>query len=448
MTDTEPFFKGPLFDGQGLEFQHLQLEAQRRQSNRQAAEQSAQSNRIIALLEQQQAERNQEQRRLASLPKCPACLAPVEVGARKCGKCQSEIMSWDNRSFRLICLRADAQSQIESHLVAIADRLKRCLEAASEQAQELMEAIKRDILPASQTLRKAADSAKGISSREVLSMYHSYCARKRVANHTQAKELEERRAEVKQMRTELDEWEKKISLEKEAVYLGGFLGKSLFVLGFLMAFLFGLSSCGVQVVQLRRDSGGAVVNHPEEMQQRAGQLRVFYSVLGLAAAGVAVIVFGSLLSGSSESRRAQSIAQMGDEQSKLKSAIEAKEAAIQASVEKVHSGWIEKFTKTGILPHLETLSRRSEQLENGLATLTPLLRRIDEDQTEMAEVMAFAATAGLNLVLQTPLTIQPIPAAPTLAGVCDSCIDGDMGTLRSLYENLAALKKATVVKIA
>jgi hypothetical protein len=54
----------------------------------QRAHLAKQSQQIVSLLQQQQAESN----RVARLPKCPACASPVELEARICRQCRSELV--------------------------------------------------------------------------------------------------------------------------------------------------------------------------------------------------------------------------------------------------------------------------------------------------------------------------------------------------------------------
>ena len=137
----------PFLDGEGIELEHLQREMQRRQNAAAAAGQKAQNDQIIGLLVEQKAGQEREKKRLDALPKCPACLKPVEVGSRRCANCQSAIVSWDNRSFRLICLQEDAGTRLQARIDELSRQVVEWAGKALREAKNYVALIKSQIAP-------------------------------------------------------------------------------------------------------------------------------------------------------------------------------------------------------------------------------------------------------------------------------------------------------------
>ena len=96
-----------------------------------------QNSEIIALLKEQEKREAEEKKRLGSLPKCPDCKSPVEVGSRRCPKCAAEIVSWDYSGsvpWRLICRQSEAQSVITERLTSLEETCK-------SHKEELLESV-------------------------------------------------------------------------------------------------------------------------------------------------------------------------------------------------------------------------------------------------------------------------------------------------------------------
>jgi len=73
-----------LFDGEGVEFEHLQ--------RLQAAGQRQEMQEQLSSIEKELAEQQQEARRRKRLPKCPACGVRLEGQYRKCHNCKADLV--------------------------------------------------------------------------------------------------------------------------------------------------------------------------------------------------------------------------------------------------------------------------------------------------------------------------------------------------------------------
>lgn len=79
-----------------------------------------QNQEILKLLQEQKEKEDKEKQRLASLPKCPDCMHPVEEGSRKCRACHSKIVIWDyqgdGKSWRLSCRESEAKAKLKERI--------------------------------------------------------------------------------------------------------------------------------------------------------------------------------------------------------------------------------------------------------------------------------------------------------------------------------------------
>ncbi len=144
----------------GFDYSDLAGMAQRNQS---LAKQKAilqEQKEIKSLLAQQEARKQAEERRLASLPKCPSCKSPVEVGSTRCKHCHEKIASWDysgeSLQWRLICLAGD----LEASLIERLDDLKLMANELLAQSKETVELFGKDI---SENLHNLSDIKQSLS---------------------------------------------------------------------------------------------------------------------------------------------------------------------------------------------------------------------------------------------------------------------------------------------
>jgi len=409
----------PLFDGQGLEFGHLQREAQRRQNAADAAQQKAQNDQIIGLLKEQKAEQEREKKRLDALPKCPACLSPVEVGSRRCAKCQSAIVSWDNRSFRLICLPEDAGKHLQARIDELSQQVVDWAGEGLRSTTQYADLIKHQIAPPCKVIAAALRKTQPDSVSSVAAVLKCYLNdqplldSEQLASTNDAKNL----------------------LDAHSQSVAAFDAKS----GFsqqqsgchsAMFFLLGLVSCAMLVVSLII----LVFSNLDDGTRNGFLLSSALLLIGL------VLSFAMVNRAKRAARRDAEL--LGNVKTDRDSASHSWEQQItNASVE-----WRNRFDKAGITPHLDGLKKSVKSVEKSAAVVNDFASRINAATSEITETTQFATANGVGVKEPLPrmgTNIETItPRGLQSQELIEACNRGQFPELQAAYDDAVRLAQS------
>ncbi len=399
---------GPLFDGQGVEFGDLQREAHRRQNAADAAQQKAQNDTIIRLLKEQKAEQEREKQRIDGLPKCPECLSPVEVGSRRCAKCQSAIVSWDNRSFRLICLPDDASKHLQARIDQLSHKVIEWAREALRMTEDYAALIKSEIAPQCKVLAATLNKTRPDNVCAVSTVLKSYLADEPLLDPDQLAARKVRMALVDANQHIL----KTAMADLEKAKLSRMGSGCLSIVGLFFAAL------------LVRLLGNVAVFHKDMMEIAVQSLFLF------AAAAIA-FRYGYRLRGDPTKER-----------QRLTSATEERDAAVQSCEQQLARAteeWDSRLKKSGITLHLDSLKKATKSANKSAAAVNDFATKINAATTEIAEAMQFAAVVnagvkqpfprlGISVETLTPRGLQP-------QDFIEACRQGQYTGLQSTYDD-------------
>jgi len=403
---------GPLFDGQGVEFGHLQREAQRRQNAADAARQKAQNDQIIGLLKQQKAEQEREKRRLDALPKCPACLSPVEVGSRRCAKCQSAIVSWDNRSFRLICLAEEAGKHLQARIDELSQQVVEWAGEALRSTTQYADLIKSQIVPPCKAIAASLNKTGSDGRLDATTVFASYLAEKPLLSPKQLDVYNASLLRHKDLACSHDENLEGVWEDTPDVAVGGLfimrLSITLAVIGLLMLSAAALSDMGLLLTL------------------------ALMAVMLLSSAGLYLIGYRRHAAGK-----------------KLAAAEIDRIAELQASEQVAaiaSEQWRSRLEKAGITPHLDGLKRAILSADNSASHLNKFSTSANDAMAEIAETLQFANAIGTSVEHTGPRVRGELakisPRALQPQELIEACNRGQFTALQTAYDDAVRLAQS------
>ena len=367
----------PFLDGEGIELDHLQREMQRRRNAAAAAGQKAQNDQIIGLLIEQKVGQEREKKRLDALPKCPACLKPVEVGSRRCANCQSAIISWDNRSFRLICLKEEAGTHLQARIDELSRQVVQWAGEALREANDYVALIKSQIATDFKVIAATLNKTRPDDVFAVATVLECYLSGKPLLDPKQSVEHQDAILLVDSAQKELELASAAPTYNKPNLksVCGGFL---IVIGGFAL-----LSSLNMLVSMFTRSEGW----------EGPGLLTTFLDFfLSLFWGCVFVPVGGALC------RKGYDIFVRSAQ--RVKAAGEARDAALTVKDDQVANAsvkWCSRLEKAGITPYLDSLKKSLKSAHKSAAIVNDFLASIIAATTEIVETTQFAASVGVDV---------------------------------------------------